>query len=201
MSNIAIMKADKIYGLVLTGGKSTRMGIDKGKIDYHGIPQREYLYKLLKPLVHTVFMSVREEQQAEFPEDYKLIVDRNEFRGPYNGLLSAHHLDPRASWLVLACDLPLMDQNALKHLIRERDPHKLATSFASRESGLPEPLCAIWEAEGLRKSISYLKAGNGTCPRKFLINEDIHLVFPQNEEVLLNANFKEDYERVMSKLS
>ncbi|MFT5737968.1 MAG: molybdopterin-guanine dinucleotide biosynthesis protein A, partial [Maribacter sp.] len=33
----------KIYGLVLAGGKSTRMGVDKGLITYHGLPQRDYL--------------------------------------------------------------------------------------------------------------------------------------------------------------
>ncbi|MDX1363002.1 MAG: NTP transferase domain-containing protein [Arenibacter latericius] len=192
------MKANKINGLVLSGGKSTRMGIDKGLIDYHGVPQREYLYNLLKPLCNNTYMSVREEQVPEFSEEYKLIVDRDEYKGPYNGLLSAHYLDPKASWLVLACDLPLMDLNALKQLILGRDASKLATAFATRESGLPEPLCAIWEPEGLHKSIAYLNAGNGSCPRKFLINEDIQLLYPENEEVLLNANYKEDYEKVLS---
>ncbi|MCM4166282.1 Molybdenum cofactor guanylyltransferase [Arenibacter antarcticus] len=195
------MNSEKIYGLILSGGKSTRMGIDKGMIDYHGMPQREYLYKLLKTLCHTTYMSVREEQVPEFSQEYNLIVDRNEYKGPYNGLLSAHHLNPKASWLVLACDLPLIDQTALKELIRERDCTKLATAFATEESGLPEPLCAIWEPEGLEKSVAYLNAGNGSCPRKFLINGDIHLVVPQNEEVLLNANYKEDYEKVLMKLS
>ena len=196
-----MLKVDKIYGLVLSGGKSTRMGVDKGMIDYHGMPQREYLYNLLKPLCTSTYMSVREEQVPEFSEEYKLIVDRDEYKGPYNGLLSAHHMDPTASWLVLACDLPLMDQNALKYLIQERDPNKLATAFATRDSGLPEPLCAIWEPAGLEKSIAYLNAGNGSCPRKFLINEDILLLYPENEEVLLNANYKDDYEIVMAKLS
>ncbi|GGW44250.1 NTP transferase domain-containing protein [Arenibacter certesii] len=195
------MKVDKINGLVLSGGKSTRMGVDKGLIDYHGMPQREYLYNLLKPLCNATYLSVREEQVSEFTEEYKLIVDRDEYKGPYNGLLSAHHLDPKASWLVLACDLPLMDLHTLNQLIQGRDSNKLATAFATRESGLPEPLCAIWEPEGLQNSITYLKAGNGSCPRKFLINGNIQLLFPENEEVLLNANYKEDYEKVLSRLS
>jgi molybdopterin-guanine dinucleotide biosynthesis protein A len=94
-----------------------------------------------------------------------------------------------------------MDRKALQQLIGRRDPYKMATAFATRESGLPEPLCAIWEPLGLKKSLNYLKNGPGTCPRKFLINEDIQLVFPESEEVLWNANFKEDYEKVMLRLS
>ena len=107
----------KLYGLVLSGGKSTRMGTDKGLIEYHGVPQREYLYNLLSQVCENTFISLREEQKAEVPETMKTIVDLNEFRGPYNGLLSAHKKYPDAAWLVLACDLPLMDLDALKELI------------------------------------------------------------------------------------
>ena len=195
------MNSTKIYGLVLSGGKSTRMGIDKGLIAYHGIAQREYLYQLLQTVCDNTFMSIREEQAPEFTPDHQLIIDENRFKGPYNGLLSAHNFKPNVAWLVLACDLPLMDRKALEQLIAMRDPDKMATAFATRESGLPEPLCAIWEPLGLKKSLSYLEDGPGTCPRKFLINEDIQLVFPESEEVLWNANFKEDYEKVMLRLS
>lgn len=190
------MDSNKLNGLILSGGKSSRMGTDKGKIQYHDLPQREYLYQLLKPLCHTTFMSIREEQVSEFGEEYNLIVDRNEYKGPYNGILSAHEADPLASWLVLACDLPLMDHEALQHLVQERDPRKMATVFASSGSGLPEPLCAIWEPQGLQRSKEYLNAGNGSCPRKFLINGDIKLINPYADEVLLNVNYQEEYEEV-----
>tara|TARA_R110000764_G_scaffold158380_1_gene246188 strand:- start:343 stop:933 length:591 start_codon:yes stop_codon:yes gene_type:complete len=191
----------KLYGLVLSGGKSTRMGTDKGLIEYHGVPQREYLYNLLSQVCEYTFISLREEQKAEVPETMKTIVDLNEFRGPYNGLLSAHKKYPDAAWLVLACDLPLMDLDALKELISQRDSTKQATSFALKENPLPEPLCAIWEPLALQKSVSYLESGNGTCPRKYLINHDTKLVFPKNENVLLNANSKEEYKEALHKLA
>ncbi|NNE77041.1 MAG: NTP transferase domain-containing protein, partial [Pricia sp.] len=49
----------KIYGLVLAGGKSSRMGKDKGLIPYHGMPQREYLYHLLGRVCDKTFLSIR----------------------------------------------------------------------------------------------------------------------------------------------
>ncbi|SEM19206.1 molybdenum cofactor guanylyltransferase [Maribacter orientalis] len=191
----------KLYGLVLSGGKSTRMGTDKGLIEYHGVPQREYLYDLLSQVCENTFISLREEQEDELPAAIKTIVDLNEFKGPYNGLLSAHKKYPDVAWLVLACDLPLMDLDALKELISQRDSAKEATAFALKENPLPEPLCAIWEPHALQQSITYLESGNGTCPRKYLINHNTKLVFPKYQNVLLNANSEEDYKEALKKLA
>lgn len=191
----------KIYGLVLAGGKSTRMGKDKGLIPYHGMPQRDYLYHLLSRVCDRTFMSIRPEQQNDFPDDMETIVDENKYKGPYNGLLSAHEKHPKVAWLVLACDLPLIDLQSLQELIAARDPNTMATSFAQKADPLPEPLCAIWEPNAFETSLAYLESGNGTCPRKFLINNEVKLVFPYNPNVLLNANSEEEYKEAIVKLA
>ncbi len=194
---------DKIYGLVLAGGKSTRMGQDKGLLTYHGKPQREYLYEMLSSVCEKTFMSIRKEQAPEISTNLNVIIDKDEYKGPYNGLLSAHKTHSDAAWLVLACDLPLMDVSSLKELIASRNLNKnpLSTAFALKESPLPEPLCAIWEPEALKQSVIYLEAGNGSCPRKYLINSEVELVFPSNEHVLLNANSVEDYKEALEKIA
>ena len=191
----------KLYGLVLSGGKSTRMGKDKGLITYHNLPQREHLYHLLSEVCNQTFLSIRKDQEREISNSFKTILDQDEFRGPYNGLLSAHKAYPEAAWLVLACDLPLMDKKALEELIAARNSDKIASAFADAEDPLPEPLCAIWEPEALKHSVEYLKAGNGSCPRKFLIIADVNLVFPKQKEVLLNANSRAEYEEALLKIA
>ena len=85
---------DKIYGLVLSGGKSTRMGKDKGLITYHGVPQREYLYQLLEKVCERTFISIREEQASEVSSAVNTIVDEDVFKGPFDGILSAHNKYP-----------------------------------------------------------------------------------------------------------
>lgn len=190
----------KLYGLVLSGGKSTRMGTDKGLIKYHNVPQREYLYNLLGTVCDKTFLSLRDDQEIDMPTTMETIFDLNVFKGPYNGLLSAHKQYPDVAWLVLACDLPLIDLDALIELISARNPKKIATAFALKENPLPEPLCAIWEPHALAESITYLEDGNGSCPRKFLINRETKLVFPRNENVLLNANSEEEYIEALVKL-
>jgi len=184
----------KLYGLVLSGGKSTRMGADKGRIEYHGVPQQEYLYQLLEKFCDVVFLSIRSEQLGSTSSGIKTILDNNKYQGPFNGILSAHHKFPEVTWLVIACDLPLLDSKAIAQLIKERDSTKIATTFSTKESKMPEPLCAIWEVEGLKKAKEFLNKGESKSPRKFLTQNNVVLVVPDNEDVLLNANSKEVYE-------
>ncbi len=192
----------KIYGLILAGGKSRRMGTDKGRIAYHGIPQREHLYRLLEDVCDKTFMSIRKEQVAEISSSFNTIVDEDIFKGPFNGILSAYKKYPNVAWLVLACDLPLIDKNSLRDLIAARKKSAYATAYSLREKSLPEPLAAIWEPKGLKAAISYMEAGtNGSCPRKFLINNDTHLVYPTDEQVLMNANSELEYREALTKLT
>ncbi len=196
------MKKDvpKLYGLVLAGGKSTRMGSDKGLLKYHSIPQQEHLYNLMGGVCDSVYLSIRKDQASDLPKEFNSIVDQDEYRGPFNGMLSAHKEHPTAAWLVLACDLPLMDLSSLKKLVENRDAEKLATSYATNESGLPEPLVTIWEPKGLEGAISHLKSVESSCPRKFLINSDVKLINPEQDEVLYNANSLTEYEFAKSKI-
>ena len=185
----------------MAGGKSRRMGKDKAQLSYHGQPHSHYLYNLLEEISDTTFLSIREEQIDQYKGDFNVIVDKDEFRGPFNGLLSAYDSNPEVAWLVVACDLPLINRDSLARLIEERDPTRTATAYATNKSGLPEPLVAIWEPEALKQAKSYLAQSDSSCPRKYLINSDTQLVNPEDDKVLLNANVEEEYLEVMKILS
>jgi molybdopterin-guanine dinucleotide biosynthesis protein A len=195
-----VILQNNIYGLVLSGGKSTRMGTDKGKLKYHGIPHRNYLYDLLSIKCERTFLSIRKSQQQEIDKEIDIIIDNDQYRGPFNGILSAHNSFPEVSWFVIACDLPFLDKETIQLLIKKRNPNKMATVYATNKSKLPEPLCAIWEPEGLIKAKEWLVNAQSSCPRKFLMNSDIELVFPENDDVLFNANSKTDYQQALTKL-
>lgn len=188
-----------LYGLILAGGKSTRMGTDKGAIEYHGIPQREFLYNLIKPYVDKSFLSIREDQLNLSPEIPK-VVDNDRYKGPYNGILSAHSAYPGVAWLVLACDLPMVTERTIRDLIAAREPQRDATALATRSSGLPEPLAAIWEPAGLKRSVAFLEGGTISCPRKFLLRADVQLTFPLDDLELMNANSREEYLAAIEKI-
>ncbi|GGD38952.1 NTP transferase domain-containing protein [Muriicola marianensis] len=188
--------APVLYGLILAGGKSSRMGRDKALISYHGKSQWEVLYDLAQKLCTRTFLSLRKDQQNDIATEADSILDRDEYPGPFNGILSAHKAFPDAAWLVLACDLPLIDHKTLQLLVDSRDSSMDATALATQATKLPEPLAAIWEPRALDRVPGYLNSAASSCPRKFLLNSEISLVIPPRDEVLANANSQEDYERI-----
>jgi molybdopterin-guanine dinucleotide biosynthesis protein A len=193
-------KDSRLFGLVLAGGHSTRMGEDKGLISYHGMPQRLYLLEELKPFCDEVFLSIRKDQEGELDDTIPRIVDEDKYRGPFNGLLSAHHAYPEAAFFVIACDLPMVNSTVLKYLYDHRNTGSVATAFATWESGLPEPLAAIWEPAGLRSAEIYLETAKSSCPRKFLIHSQTTLVTPKDDLWVANANAPSDYKAIRDKI-
>jgi molybdopterin-guanine dinucleotide biosynthesis protein A len=184
------MSAEKmiIYGLVLAGGKSSRMGRDKGSIQWHGKEQQYYMADLLKPLCNEVYISHRNEQEATANDNYKILVDTYTGIGQYGAILSAFRFQPDVAWLVVACDLPLLDKKTLEYLFASRDINAMATTFQSPYDGLPEPLITIWEPKSYEVLLSYLSNGY-TCPRKVLIKTNAaHILQPVDADALMNVN-------------
>ncbi|MBT8144878.1 MAG: NTP transferase domain-containing protein [Gammaproteobacteria bacterium] len=177
----------ELRGLVLAGGRSVRMKQDKALIEYHGLPQVRWAFELLKPFCSRVFVSVAPGQDDPVRERLPRMVDDTEGLGPAGGMLTAHQREPRSSWLIVACDLPYLDEEVLAHLVRHRDPASIATAFQSAHDDLPEPLCAIWEPSGLR-ALAKQVAGGRSCPRKTLINGDVCLLPPLRAMALDNIN-------------
>jgi molybdenum cofactor guanylyltransferase len=199
---IAQTSAAPLHSLILVGGKSTRMGRDKAQITYHGKPQWAHMAEILRGgdenETAQLYISCRNEQQENF-NGVNLIVDNFTDLGPYGAILSAFRENPNVAWLVVACDLPLMDKQTLDFLIAHRDPSKIATTFKSPESaeGFPEPLITIWEPKSYQVLLQYLAQGI-SCPRKVLINSDVMILDAPNPTALMNVNTPQDYEKVVS---
>jgi len=188
-----------IKTLILAGGKSTRMGQDKFAIAYHNQPHWQFLKNMSEKNGVETFISCRAEQAERFAEA-KIIADTFTDLGPMGAILSAFRHDPDAAWLVLACDLPLFDADTFQFLLKNRNPSAMATAFRqpSEEAGFPEPLVAIWEPKSYARLLQFLAQGV-SCPRKVLINSNIHLLDATVPETLTNANTPEEKEIILEK--
>jgi molybdopterin-guanine dinucleotide biosynthesis protein A len=188
------MAADPpLAGIVLAGGRSTRMRRDKATLDFGGETQLARAVRLLSGHVATSYVSVRPDQRAEAARArWPQIVDRLVDVGPAAGILAALETRPDHAWLVVAVDLPLLDAATLARLVVERDPAALATAYRSAHDGLPEPLCAIWEPASAAPLATAIAAGQ-SCPRKFLATHALHLIELEDPAALENVNTPADY--------
>jgi len=173
---------------------------DKATLAYHGRSQLEAAHELLATVVERCFVSVRADQTTDpLRSRYTQIVDRHADVGPLAGILAAQHAHPERAWLVLACDLPFLDLESLRHLIELRDPGAPATAFRSAHDGLPEPLCALYEPHSAATLAEYAASGR-SCPRKFLIEQQARLLEPLRADALDNVNSTADYWNSMQTL-
>lgn len=187
------MTSDRpVFGLVLAGGESKRMGRDKALLERDGRSQLAFIVRLVAAHADRVFVSTRLDQKDD-PERRRFdqVVDHYSDMGPLAGILSAMEDFPDVDWLVVACDLPNISDETLAYLLANRSSDHPFTAFLSSHDGLPEPLCAIYRMES--KSVVRQFADDGIhCPRKILIRSDTHLLEQLDPTSLDNINTPND---------
>ena len=186
------MPEKQVFGLVLAGGKSRRMGRDKALLERDGQSQLAYIVGLLNSSLDKVFISTRQDQQNdEERSQYEQIVDRYDDLGPVAGILSALHEYPEVDWLVVACDLPNIDERTITHLLQQRDGEQPFTAYISSHDGLPEPLCALYHS-GCTGIVEEFVVAGVNCPRKILIRSETCLLEQPDPRSLDNVNTPDD---------
>lgn len=176
-----------VKGLVLVGGKSTRMGTDKSQLKYFNKPQKEHVKVLLESNKLQTFYSVQKvsENQDEIHDTFLNL-------GPFGGICSAFQKDPNSAWLVLATDIPFVNDALIKLLLEKRDPSKVATAIKGKGKQFVEPLITIYEPKAYPILLQYLAQGY-SCPRKMLINSDVEIV-EVDDDFIRNINTPEEFE-------
>lgn len=150
-------------GVVLCGGQGSRMGKDKGLLQYQSATWAQNAFSLLSSLHIPVVCSVRQEQVTEYErlfEQTVLVKDDNALMigGPLKGILSVHLQHTAEDLLVLACDMPLMQADVLRYLIDNAREESAEASVFESSTGI-EPLCGIYTSKGLNKILSLHSSG------------------------------------------
>ena len=188
-----------LYGVVLAGGASRRMGRDKAMLEYRGRSQVAIAFDLVSRHCQRTFVSVRPEQtddpaRAALPQ----IVDEVTDLGPIAGIAAAQAAHPGAAWLVVACDLPFLGDAALARLAAARGVDAIV-AYRSSHDGLPEPLCAIYEPSTGAAILDAIARGR-RCPRKFIIESGVPLLEQADPAALDNVNTPQEFASALARL-
>ncbi|NNC49121.1 MAG: molybdenum cofactor guanylyltransferase [Flaviramulus sp.] len=143
-----------ITGIILAGGKSSRMGTDKGFILLNNKPFVQYSIDALKPLVSEIIIVSDNGNYDVF--GLKRISDLTKNAGPVAGICSGLEASITENNLILSCDIPLISSDLLKQLINAIDDTSEIIQIES--NGKTMPLIALYKKQVKSVFNDFLKA-------------------------------------------
>jgi molybdopterin-guanine dinucleotide biosynthesis protein A len=198
----------QVAGFILAGGVSSRMGRDKGLLDFGGVPLVLHTARLLEPLVSQVTVVGSPGKYAKL--GLREIADGAQAQcgldrpgsGPLAGIATALAAT-RSSWnLIVACDLPYLTSNWLEWLLSRALRSRGEAVVPRTERGI-EPLAAVYSRECGRPIAAALARGVRKVSDAI---EELRADFVYPREwrgidpsglVLRNMNAPEDYEEAL----
>ncbi|WP_452601320.1 molybdenum cofactor guanylyltransferase [Pontimicrobium sp. MEBiC06410] len=151
------MKAEKqhITGIILAGGKSTRMGEDKGLIVYNKQPFIQHVINALEPIVSEIIIVSNNPEHDVFAE--KRVEDLIPNSGPIAGLYTGLYYSKTEENLVLSCDIPLISTSVLNALINASDKTINCVQIESNNKIMP--LIALYKKQCKDTCFTLLEQG------------------------------------------
>lgn len=150
-----MIEQENITGIILAGGKSSRMGTDKGLITLEGITFTERIISAMNPLVKSIIIVSNTSEYDGF--GYQRIEDVIKDSGPLAGLYTGLHYSKTEYNLVLSCDVPLINSKILKKLVAEMDYTSDVIQFQSQ--GKTIPLVAFYRKRCMYTCLELLEQG------------------------------------------
>jgi molybdopterin-guanine dinucleotide biosynthesis protein A len=146
-------------GIILAGGRSTRLGRDKASEPLLGRPLLQWVLDRVQPLTAEIVIVSAEGQQlppVEATVDLTVVEDTFPDSGPLGGIYSGLNALSVDSALAVACDMPLLQTPLLAELLRLALAHEAVVPV---HGGLPQPLCATYSKACMPAILHQLEAG------------------------------------------
>jgi molybdenum cofactor guanylyltransferase len=193
-----------VGGIVLCGGKSTRMGVPKATLPFGPETMLQRVVRLLNAIVSPVLVvAAREQSLPELPDHVLVARDEREARGPLEGLRAGLKALPSSidAAYVTSCDVPLLVPAFVERMIELLGEHDIAVMEID---GFPHPLSATYRRRVLPYIESLLEKERlrpvflfDAVPTRRVLPEEMAAVDPQLR-TLRNLNTREDYLAALS---
>jgi molybdopterin-guanine dinucleotide biosynthesis protein A len=190
-------------GVVLCGGKSTRMGTSKALLPFGRETMLQRVVRILGGVVAPIVVVAAADQELpELPEDVIVTRDEREGRGPLEGLRAGLKALPQTveAAFVTSCDVPLLVPGFVTQMLDHGRNYDVAVMEID---GFTHPLSAVYRRSTLTQ-VEDLLAKDRLRP--VFLFEAVRTRRVRPEEMtadpdlrtLRNLNTREDYEQALS---
>jgi molybdopterin-guanine dinucleotide biosynthesis protein A len=140
-----MLNPHEITGIILAGGKSSRMGKDKGTCSFKNKPLVEYAIEALKPFCGELLLSAN---NIESYNKYTIEVVPDEISsiGPLGGMFTCLKKSKTRHNIILSCDTPFITMDLIKYIIENIDSKNKIIAPLHRQNFI-EPLCAYYSKD------------------------------------------------------
>lgn len=178
---------NKLTGIVLAGGLSTRMGQDKGLLQYKGRTLVEYSIEVMKTLCSEIIISSNNSDYKHF--GYQLVSDIHQQTGPIGGLYAALSESKTDDTIICPCDMPYITGNIIKQILNEKS-HNMAVVAKSKTEKI-YPTLGYYNKSCLPIILQQIEQGN--YKMQWLLKKlNAQSVVIDDAKSLLNFNSPED---------
>ena len=153
-------KSIKGSGVIMAGGASERLGRDKALERIGGKALVERVIDSLVPLTTEVLVVVAQPEQAaafHLPPSVRVVSDRYPGKGSLGGIFTGLDASTEAWSLVVACDMPFLNGELLRHLMGESSNVDAVVPLLG---GQIEPLHALYSKACLAPMERMVRAGD-----------------------------------------
>jgi molybdenum cofactor guanylyltransferase len=147
-------------GIILAGGKSSRLGKDKGLLELCGKKLIEIAIENLSSVCNRILISSNSDGYAKF--GMEVVPDRISNIGPMGGIYSSLSVSITETNLVFAVDLPFINEGILRYLLDQSWEVQVAVPWSGKEHY--EPLCACYNRSVLPIMEKFINRGNYKLP-------------------------------------
>jgi molybdenum cofactor guanylyltransferase len=191
---------DPITGFILAGGKSSRMGTEKGLLSVHGKTLIDHAIAQARSICDDVLIVGPKETFSAYG---RIVKDVHVDCGPLGGIHAALGRTQTALNFVVAVDTPFITKEFLDFLAAEARRVRSLVTVPRTKEGL-QPLCAIYRSDFMPVADQALKERRFKLDALFF-PATTHVIDLEHEDMKArgfsanmfdNLNTREDYERV-----
>lgn len=173
-------------GLILAGGVSRRMGVDKAFLEVDGVPLVRRVHAVVEPLFAAIFVAVGREIPGRGPFPGRVLYDEMPGLGPLGGLVSGLKSASTPWVFMVACDMPYLDPRVIARIVAERAEGLLAV--VPESPGGPESCHALYARAALPALEAALAEGE-RAPYRLFGRLNARLI-PKSEIAAIDPTFR-----------